>query len=271
MIINGGSRCNARFFAKHLTNAEENERVTRCEIRNLAATDVIGALQEMEAVALGAHCKNYLYHTNLNPQSTELFTQAQWCFAIDALEENLGLKGHARFIVEHQKKSRTHRHVIWLRIIVSTMRVVKMTDDYEKHQATSRQLEREFGLREVQSVLGTSQSAGKRPARRPKAWETFRGHHTGIDPRIMTQQVTELYRTSKDGTTFMRGLKASGYQLVMGDEQVYCIVDAAGHVHSLARRLDGVSASVLDEFLSGISPDTIPSLALSRQTRNHSS
>jgi Relaxase/Mobilisation nuclease domain len=271
MIINGGSRCNARFFANHLTNGEENERVTLCEIRNLAAMDVAGALKEMEAIALGAHCKNYFYHANINPQSTELLTPVQWRFAVDTLEENLGLKGHARFIVEHQKKSRTHRHVIWLRIIISTMRVVKMTDDYEKHQATSRQLEREFGLREVSSVLGAGKSEGKRPARRPKPWETFRGHQTGIDPRVMKDGLTELYRSSRDGMTFLHGLKASGYQLVQGDKQVYCIVDSAGHVHSLARRLDGVSTSVLDEFLSDISPDTIPSLALSRQARNHSS
>ncbi len=261
MIINGGSRCNARFFADHLTNGEENERVTLCQIRNLAADDVAGALKEMEAIALGAHCKNYFYHANINPQSTELLTPNQWNFAVDTLEVNLGLKGHARFMVEHQKKNRTHRHVIWLRIVVSTMRVVKMTDDYEKHQATSRQLEREFGLRQVPSVLGADKPEGKRPVRRPKAWETFRGHQTGIDPRAMKQQVTELYRTSKDAAPFMHGLKASGYQLVRGDKQAYCIVDAAGHVHSLARRLDGISPSVLGKFLSGVGLNAIPSLA----------
>ncbi len=36
MIINGGSRCNAAFFARHLTNGEQNERATLCEMCNLA-------------------------------------------------------------------------------------------------------------------------------------------------------------------------------------------------------------------------------------------
>ncbi len=36
MIINGGARCNGNFFAKHLTNGEQNERVTLCEMCNLA-------------------------------------------------------------------------------------------------------------------------------------------------------------------------------------------------------------------------------------------
>jgi phosphoheptose isomerase len=58
MIINGGSRCNAQFFAKHLTNGEENERVTLCEIRNLAAQTVAEAFREMEAIAMGTRCRN---------------------------------------------------------------------------------------------------------------------------------------------------------------------------------------------------------------------
>jgi hypothetical protein len=40
MIINGGSRRNSRFFAKHLSNAQDNERAKLCEIRNLAAETI---------------------------------------------------------------------------------------------------------------------------------------------------------------------------------------------------------------------------------------
>src|SRR5579863_8562363 len=154
MIINGGSRSNAQFFAKHLTNADENERVTLVEIRNLAALSIAEAFREMEAIAMGTQCTNYFYHANINPLSNETLTQQQWSRAIDVLEENLWLTGHARFIVEHEKKGRVHRHVVWLRIDVNRMRAVEMTDDYEKHQAIARQLEREFGLAQGKSVLG---------------------------------------------------------------------------------------------------------------------
>ena len=105
MIINGGSRSNARFFAKHLDNADGNERVTLCEIRNLTAQSVTEAFREMEAIALGTQCKNYFYHANINPLDSEYLTPEQWNRAIDLLEENLELTGHARFIVEHWKKS----------------------------------------------------------------------------------------------------------------------------------------------------------------------
>jgi hypothetical protein len=255
MIINGGSRRNARFFARHLANGEDNERVTVCEIRNLAAQTIAEAFKEMEAIALGTRCENYFYHANLNPLSTEVLTPAQWSRAVDLLEANLGLSGHARFIVEHEKKGRVHRHGIWLRIDVNRMRAVAMTDDYEKHQATARQLEREFMLAEGKSVLGPEKTKGRRPARRPKSWETFRGHKSGIDPHQMTMAVTSLYHSSRDGQEFASQLKAYGYKLVKGDSTHFCLVDTEGHKHSLARRLKGIPAQELARFMTGVPPE----------------
>jgi hypothetical protein len=168
------------------------------------------------------------------------------------LEENLGLNGHARFIVEHQKKGRVHRHAVWLRIDVSRMRAVEMTEDYERHQATARQLEREFGLAPGKTVLGPSRSKGARPARRPKPWETFRSHRSGLDPYLMTNAITSLYRSARDGTEFASRLQEYGYGLVRGDRRDFCIVDPAGHKHSLARRLKDVPADTLAEFMKDI-------------------
>jgi hypothetical protein len=249
MIINGGSRRDARFFAKHLSKAEENERVTLCEIRGLAALSITDALREMEAIALGSQCVNFFYHANINPLQDEELTAQQWRITVDRLEANLGLNGHARFIVEHRKKGRTHRHVIWLRIDARTMRTVKMTDDYEKHQATARELEKGFGLRSVPSVLGTDRKDGPRPSRRARAWETFRGHSSGVDPQAMKKEITTLYRESIDVAAFAARLAASGYGLMSGSRQGFCVVDKAGHLHSLPRRIDGADAATLASFL----------------------
>jgi hypothetical protein len=254
MIINGGSRRSARFFARHLSRADENERVTVCEIRSMAAQDIAAALREMEAIALGSQCVNFFYHANINPLETEDLTPEQWRIAVDLLEANLGLAGHARFIVEHRKKGRTHRHVVWLRIDVHTMRAVKMTDDYEKHQATARELERQFGLRLVRSVLGTGRTKGARPSRRAKSWETFRGHKSGIDPHAMKQEITALYCGSEDAAAFAARLSASGYGLARGRTQPYCLIDAAGELHSIARRIDGVDAARLAAFMQDARP-----------------
>jgi hypothetical protein len=251
MIINGGSRSNGAFFSKHLTNGEHNERVTLCELRNLAATNVPDLFREMQAVAMGTLCRNYFYHANINPREDEILTLQQWELAIDTLERHLGLEGHARFVVEHQKQGRTHRHVIWSRIDVRAMRAAVMTDNYARHEAAARELERIFGLAAVESVLGREASC-TRPSRRPKSWESFRGQRSGIDPNAMKETLTRLYRECATGAEFAARLPEYGLHLVAGDRTEFCVLDKAGHLHSLARRLDGVTATALRAFLRNI-------------------
>ena len=262
MIINGGPRSQGAFFAKHLTNGETNEQVMICEIRNLAATNLRDAFREMEAVASGTLCKNYFYHSNINPTEHEALTPEQWVIAVDTLERHLRLDSHARFVVEHRKKGRVHRHVIWSRTNVATMRVAVTTDDYAQHQAAARELEEAFGLRAVESVLGPSRSE-LRPMRRPQSWETFRGQTSGIDPYTMKQAVTRLYFECPDGAAFAERLAVLGLTLVKGDHAEYCLRDSAGHLHSLARRLDQVTASELRTFLRNVS---VPPMAESIET-----
>jgi hypothetical protein len=121
VIIKGGSRENRSFFAWHLMRRDENERVTVAEMRGLGAQDVRDALREMEFIASGTECENYFYHASMNPDVGEVLTPQQWQQAADMLERKLGLDGQARFIVEHEKEGRIHRHVIWSRIDPDTM------------------------------------------------------------------------------------------------------------------------------------------------------
>jgi len=252
MIINGGSRSNGAFFAKHLTNGEHNERVTLCEMRNLAAENIPDAFREMEAVAMGTLCSNYFYHANINPRENEHLTAGQWQQAVETLEKHLRLDGHARFVVEHQKAGRTHRHVVWSRIDVASMTAVTMTDDYEKHQTVARLLEKKFRLARGRSVLGRTRASGPRPTRRPKTWEVFRGQKSGIDPWAMKQSITEIFRNSRSAREFVAALKGRGYMLERGDRCDFLIRDQAGHLHSLARRIDGVSIAALRKFLKDL-------------------
>jgi hypothetical protein len=259
MIINGGSRSNGAFFAAHLANAEHNERVTLCEFRNLAARTISDAFREIQAVALGTRCENYFYHANINPRAEEELTDEEWRIAVGTLDAALGLSGHARFVVEHRKAGRTHRHAIWSRINVKTMTAVKMTDDYAKHQAVARQLELCLGLKPERSVLRDGHESGTRPSRRPKTWESFRGQKSGISPSQMKENVTRLYLGSSGAGEFASRLSQHGCTLVRGSTSGYCIRDEAGHLHSLLRRIEGVTADELRAFMQDIDPATLPS------------
>jgi hypothetical protein len=265
MIINGGPRRNWRFFAKHLVRTDENERVTVAEIRGLAGDTPLEALREMDALASGTRCKDFFYHANLNPRDDERLTPQQWELAVDRLEANLGLEGQSRLVVEHEKEGRVHRHVIWSRIDPDSLTAISDSHNFAKHAATSRELEKEFDLQPVRPVL--VEPEGPRPERRPKNWETFRGHKSGIDPHDVKAEVTALWQEADSGRAFRTALAERGYVLAQGDRRDFCLIDPAGQEHSLARRIDGAKAAEIRARLADIDRDDLPKVGEGRAER----
>jgi hypothetical protein len=263
MIISGGSRCNWRFFAGHLMNDRQNGYVRVAEVRGLTSDTVLDALREMDAIASGTRCKNFFYHCNINPRYGEELTPEQWEQAADTLEQNLGLTGHARFVVEHDKNGRIHRHIIWCRIDPDTMTAVSDSFTAPIHERTSRELEQAFGLEPVESVL-TRDREKERPERRPRNWETFRGNSSGIDPQDVKAEITALWNASDTGTAFAAALAEHGYILCKGDRRDFCIIDAAGNEHSLARRIEGAKAASVRARMADVDRDELPSVAEGR-------
>jgi hypothetical protein len=265
MIISGGARCNWRFFAKHLMKTEENERVKIAEIRGLAGDTTLDALREMDAVARGTRCKNFFYHANLNPREDEQLSPEQWEQAVDTLEGKLGLDGQSRIVVEHEKLGRTHRHVIWSRIDPDRLTAISDSHNYAKHEAAARELEQQFALAPVQGVhVGRE---GPRPERRPANWETFRGHKSGIDPKDVKAEVTELWQSSDSGVAFRTALAQRGYVMAQGDRRDFLIIDSAGQEHSLARRIEGAKAAEIRARLADIDREDLPRVSHGRTER----
>ncbi len=265
MIISGGSRCNWRFFARHLMRTDENERVKVMEIRGLAGDTPMEALREMNALACGTRTKNFFYHANINPREGEHLTPEQWEEAVDRLEKNLGLEGQSRIVVEHEKEGRVHRHVIWSRIEPDTLTAISDSHNFARHAATSRELEQEFALEPVRGIL--REPDGPRPERRPKNWETFRGHKSGIDPQEVKAEVTQLWHETECGKSFRTALAQHGYVLAQGDKRDFLVIDSAGHEHSLARRIAGVKAAEIRKRMEDIDRDELPRVGDGRTER----
>lgn len=263
MIINGGSRSNGGYFAKHLMRDDHNSRVDVIEIRGLLADNVRDAFHEMRVVASGTRCTNYFYHANLNTRDDERLSDAQWTLAVDRLERELGLTGQPRLVVEHEKDGRVHRHVVWSRIDLDSMTAISDSLTYPKHERVARELEELFGHEPVESVLQKDRGT-PRPERNPKDWESLRGSETQLDPKAIKAHVTGLWHSADSGTAFAAALADNGYILVRGDRRDFCIIDAAGKEHSLARRLAGVKAAVIRERLADIDRDALPSVAEGR-------
>jgi hypothetical protein len=262
IIINGASRRAGGWWAKHLENAATNERVEVIEIKGLSAATLPDAFREMHALSRGTKCDNYFYQANINPRADEKLTPQQWQKAVDTLERNLGLTGQPRFVIEHEKEGRTHRHVVWSRIDTEHMVAIPDSLTAAIHERTSRELEIRFDLERGRSILVPDREFD-RPDRRPKKHETIRALDGGLDPQTVKAEVSALWRSADNAQSFKAALEERGYILARGDRRDFVIIDPAGDDHSLARRA-GVKAAELRERMKEIDPASLPSVTEAR-------
>jgi hypothetical protein len=257
IIINGGSYSAGGWWGKHLQNAEKNERVAIIEFSGLFAETIPDAFRDMKEFAANTKCKNYFYQANINPRADETLTPAQWREAIDRLEKNLGFTGQPRFVVEHEKEGRTHRHVIWSRIDIEHMRAIPDSLTAAIHERTSRELEIRFDLERGQSILVPDRET-ERPERRPQKHEIFRADE--IDPEKVKADLKLHWSSADNGHSFRAALEVSGdYVLARGDRRDFVVIDRAGDDHSLARRL-GVKVAEVRARMADLDPASLPSV-----------
>lgn len=250
MIVKGNSRSNGAFWARHLMNAEDNERVAVVEMKGLYADDVKEALREMRLLAAGTRADKPYYIVSMNPREDERLTPEQWDIAVDRLEAKLGLTDHARLQVEHEKEGRTHRHIIWSRVDVDSMTVVPTTNNYYVHAETARELEQLFDHEPTPVPPAPERD-------RFKDWETFRAQESGITPAEMKAEITALWQQSDGGRAFQAAIEEKGYLLAKGDRRDFVLIDQEGDVHSLARRIDGAKAADIRAKMGDLDRDSL--------------
>lgn len=268
MIIKGNPAGSVKYWSRHLLRDDTNSRAEVVEISGLLAEDLPSALREMEAIADQSRCRgNFMYSANINPRDHEHLTPEQWKEAVDTLEKNLGLEGHQRVVVEHEKDGRVHRHVVWNRVDVETLRVADIGGNYYTHERTARELEKKFDLEPTQSLHGERREGG-RPERTPELWEQRVASRSRIDPQEIKAELTELWHGTDSGKAFATALEERGYILAKGDRRDFCIVDHAGDPHSLARRIEDVRAKDLRERMADVDRDSLPTVAEARE-RQH--
>jgi hypothetical protein len=253
MVIKGNSRSNGAFWSKHLMNVEDNERVSVVEIKGLYAEDVKEALREMRLVAAGTNAQKPYYIVSMNPREDERLTPEHWETAVDILEHNLKLDGHARFQVEHEKEGRTHRHIVWSRVDVDSMTVVPTNDNYAAHDKARSEIEQLFNH---EPTPATPEPA-LRKSREFAEWETWRGATTGIDPKQMKSEITELWQHSDGGRAFQAAIEEKGYLLASGDRRDFVLIDPQGDIHSLGRRIDGAKAADIRAKMGDFDRDSL--------------
>jgi hypothetical protein len=106
-----------------------------------------------------------------------------------------------------------------------------------------------------------------RPERAPEVWEKRAAERSGISPNDIRAELTALWHETDSGKAFAAGLEDKGFILAIGDRRSFVAVDPAGTVHSLARRLDGVNTQGVNERLSDIDREALPTVEEARATQ----
>lgn len=264
MVIKGSARGDAAGLAAHLLRADTNEHVKVLELRGVAADELRGALEDMELVGSGTRSKRPLYHASINTAPDERLTDEQRARAIDRLEEELGLTGQARAVVEHHKEGRTHFHIVWSRIDLDRMAAISDSHNFRRHEIVARELEREFGHDRVQGAH-VEREGKERPDRTPSHAEMQQAERTGLSPREAREQITAIWQRTDNGHSFAAALEGSGWILARGDRRDFVVIDASGVTHSLAQRIEGAKAKDVRARMADLDPASLPSVDEARE------
>jgi hypothetical protein len=268
VIIEGGSYSAGWWWAKHVQNTEKNERWQVMEVEGLSGSTIEEYFKQMYAVSKGTKCTNYFEQWNINLAKGETLTEPQWQEAHEIARKNHGLEGQPFFRVRHTKREpdgslQEHEHCFTLRIDIQRMKAISDSLTAQIREQTSRELEIRYTLQRVKSVLVPNRD-GPRPERRAKKYERFRGAQSGIDPHGVDREARAIKQRSDNGQSFKAGLEAAGYVLAVG-RRGFVIVDQAGDIHSLSRRL-GMKVAEVRAFMADVDPATQGGVAEARQS-----
>jgi hypothetical protein len=235
MILKAKERGGGAQLARYLLSMRDNDHVELHEVRGFVGDDLLSAFREVDAIAKGTRCENYLFSASLNPPGGETVTTADFEQAADEVERKLGLDGQPRAIVFHEKDGRRHAHVVWSRIDADRMRAINLPHYKMRLRDVSRELfcahgwEMPKGLRDWQErdPLGYTR----------EEWQQAR--RIGLDPKHIKALFQESWNRSDSGMAFAQALKERGFMLARGDRRSFVAVDYRGEVYAVARQACG--------------------------------
>ena len=253
MIVKGKAQGGASKLAKHLCRTDHNERVRILGMDGLKAVTIPEALRDLDELGAAAETKRTLYHGIIAPRNHEPLNDEQRRTAVREMAKELGLEGQAHVVVGHLKKEEAeHFHIVWSRIDQERQAGISDSHNYRKHEELARKLEAEFGMAHTRGVHSRDRSREPRPGRTPEHWEMQQQARTGQVLTDARQIVTEAWKRTRTGQEFADALSQEGFVLARGDRRDFVLVDEAGGVHSLARRIEGAKAKDVRERMGDV-------------------
>ena len=244
MILKASERGHARALSIHLMNGDENEHVEIHEISGLASSNLHTAFQEIDAASMGTQCKKPFFHVQLSPPGKGDLTLEQYEKAVADVEKKLGLVGHPRAVVFHEKEGRRHAHAVWSRLHENkqgTKLVAKQMSHFKtKLNELSLALFYENGHEPPKGLVDKVHSDPNNYDL--NTWQQAK--RLKEDPRNLKAVIRTALQNSDSRSSFEAKLKDHGLYLAQGrrqrkgkesDKPIFLIVHHSGEPMSLTR------------------------------------
>lgn len=255
MIAKGTPHNNGAKLAAYLTTGKENEVASLWQLRGFASDDIREAFRSVHVMAEATHAEQPFFHVQVRMPDGETLTREQWEHVADRIEAKLRLTDQPRAIAFHrmQDTGHEHMHIAWSRIDDETMTARALPFYKLRLKEVSRELEIELGLTRV-----TNERRG--PAMAPRRNEQEQARRLGTDIHKIRGLIRDCWDRSDTGRAFAAALTDNGLTLAKGERRDYIVIDAAGGMHALGKRILGHSAAEVRARLADIDHRSLPTV-----------
>lgn len=259
MILKASQRSGAKQLGLHLLKTEENEHMEVHDIRGFMAEDVLGAMKEAQATAMGTKCNQHLFSISLNPPQHADVSPEQFENALAKIEERMLLADQPRIVVFHEKEGRRHAHAVYSRIIADEMKAVQLSHFKNKLHEVSKELFLEHGW----EMPNGMRDKKNRDPRNFTLDEWQQAKRMGKNAKDLKTVIQDAWNISDSRKAFERALEDRGMFLAKGDKRGHVAVTYEGEALSIARYA-GKKAKEVRERLG--KPDELRTVS---ETKDH--
>lgn len=259
MICKGTTHNNGVRLAKYMTTGKPGERAELWQLRGFEATNIKDAFRNIHIMANAGNCQQPFFHVQVRNRDGEKLTREQWEHAADRIERMLGLGGQSRAIAFHTfENGDSHMHVAWSRIREDDLTAVPLPFFKRRLKKLSRELELEFALEPVTS---------RRPDNirfAPTRAEQEQARRLGLNIHEIRNTIRGCYERSDCGASFQAALEHEGMRLAQGERRDFVVIDQAGGLHALGKRILDVTAARIRDRFSDLSREQLPTIEMAR-------
>jgi hypothetical protein len=256
MISKGTTHNNGVRLAGYMTTGKEGERAELWQLRGFEATNIKDAFRDVQVMAGATKAEQPFFHVQVRNRDGETLTRQQWEKAADRIEQILGLAGQPRAIAFHtyERNGEEHMHVAWSRIDQDTLTAKPLPFFKDRLKKISRELELHFALEPVANERESNIKYAPTKAQEEQA------RRLGVEIHEVRNTIRDCWDRSDNGRSFQAALEHEGLTLAQGDRRNFVVIDHAGGIHALGKRILDVTAAQTRERLSDLAREELPTV-----------